>query len=30
MARDELVYVSADPERIGRPVTAQRLAEARW
>ena len=28
MARDELVYISNDPERLARPVTAQRLAEA--
>lgn len=29
IARDELVYVSADPERLGSPVTARRLAAAR-
>ncbi|HET8960495.1 LysR family transcriptional regulator [Nocardioides sp.] len=28
VARDELVYVSADPDRISSPVTAQRLATA--
>ena len=28
IARDELVYVSADPERLRAPVTARRLAEA--
>lgn len=28
VARDELVYVSADPDRISSPVTAQRLASA--
>jgi DNA-binding transcriptional LysR family regulator len=28
VARDELVYVSADPERLRTPVTAARLAEA--
>ena len=28
MARDELVYVSMDPERTATPVTARRLAEA--
>ena len=28
VARDELVYISADPERLTSPVTAQRLAEA--
>lgn len=28
VARDELVYVSADPERVRSPVTAQRLAKA--
>ncbi|WP_160004968.1 LysR family transcriptional regulator [Nocardioides sp. AX2bis] len=28
VARDELVYVSADPERLTSPVTAQRLARA--
>lgn len=28
VARDELVYVSADPERLTAPVTAQRLASA--
>ncbi len=28
VARDELVYVSADPERLTTPVTAQRLARA--
>ncbi|MCW2845828.1 MAG: LysR family transcriptional regulator [Nocardioides sp.] len=28
VARDELVYISADPERLQTPVTAQRLAEA--
>lgn len=28
VARDELVYVSADPERLTGPVTAQRLARA--
>ncbi len=28
VARDELVYVSADPERLSSPVTAQRLARA--
>lgn len=29
IARDELVYVSADPERLTSPVTARRLAAAR-
>ncbi len=28
VARDELVYVSADPERLTTPITAQRLARA--
>jgi len=28
VARDELVYVSADPERVASPVTAHRLAQA--
>jgi DNA-binding transcriptional LysR family regulator len=28
VARDELVYISADPERLRRPVTPRRLAEA--
>jgi len=28
VARDELVYVSADPERTATPVTAKRLSEA--
>lgn len=28
VARDELVYISADPERLRTPVTAKRLAEA--
>jgi DNA-binding transcriptional LysR family regulator len=28
VARDELVYISADPERVSRPVSAQRLARA--
>ena len=28
VARDELVYISADPERLRSPVTAHRLAEA--
>ncbi len=28
VARDELVYVSADPDRLTNPVTAQRLARA--
>lgn len=28
VARDELVYISADPARLAAPVTAQRLAEA--
>ena len=28
VARDELVYISADPERLKSPVTAQRLSEA--
>lgn len=28
IARDELVYISADPRRLTAPVTAQRLAEA--
>jgi DNA-binding transcriptional LysR family regulator len=28
VARDELVYISADPERIRTPVTAHRLAQA--
>lgn len=28
VARDELVYISADPERLTSPVTAQRLAQA--
>lgn len=28
VARDELVYVSADPERLSTPVTAKRLAQA--
>jgi DNA-binding transcriptional LysR family regulator len=28
VARDELVYISADPERLTSPVTARRLAEA--
>src|SRR5690349_15166747 len=28
VARDELVYISADPERTRTPVTAQRLAES--
>ncbi len=28
VARDELVYISAEPERIASPVTAQRLASA--
>ena len=28
VARDELVYVSADPDRVSSPVTAQRLASA--
>ncbi len=28
IARDELVYVSADPDRLRAPVTARRLAEA--
>ncbi|WP_299056772.1 LysR family transcriptional regulator [uncultured Nocardioides sp.] len=28
VARDELVYVSADPERVATPVTAHRLAQA--
>ena len=28
VARDELVYVSADPERVAAPVTAQRLSTA--
>ncbi len=28
VARDELVYISADPERLKSPVTAQKLAEA--
>lgn len=28
VARDELVYVSADPERVASPITAKRLAEA--
>lgn len=29
IARDELVYLSADPERLKSPVSAKRLAEAR-
>ncbi len=29
VARDELVYISADPERLRTPVTAKRFAEAR-
>ena len=29
MARDEMVYVSMDPDRTATPVTARRLAEAR-
>jgi DNA-binding transcriptional LysR family regulator len=29
VARDELVYVSADPEHLATPVTAKRLSEAR-
>jgi DNA-binding transcriptional LysR family regulator len=28
VARDEVVYVSADPSRLAKPVTARRLAEA--
>lgn len=28
VARDELVYVSADPARVARPVTAEQLSEA--
>ncbi|UAL29440.1 LysR family transcriptional regulator [Nocardioides rotundus] len=28
VARDELVYISSDPERVARPVTATRLAAA--
>lgn len=28
VARDELVYISADPERLVGPITAQRLAQA--
>ena len=28
VARDELVYISADPERLASPVTAQRLSRA--
>lgn len=28
VARDELVYISADPERLASPVTARRLAQA--
>jgi len=28
VARDELVYISADPDRVAGPVTAQRLARA--
>jgi len=28
IARDELVYISADPDRVAAPVTAQRLARA--
>ena len=28
VARDELVYISADPERLTTPITAQRLSEA--
>lgn len=28
IARDELVYVSADPERVGQPVTPKRVSEA--
>ena len=28
VARDELVYISADPERLATPVTAHRLAQA--
>lgn len=28
VARDELVYVSADPERLEHPITARRLAQA--
>ena len=30
VARDELVYISADPERLASPVTAKRLARPRW
>ena len=29
VARDEVVYVSSDPERLATPVTAKRLSEAR-
>ena len=29
VARDEVVYVSSDPERVSTPVTAKRLSEAR-
>jgi DNA-binding transcriptional LysR family regulator len=28
VARDEIVYISADPERLAAPVTARRLAQA--